>query len=231
MSTAVRKRKTAGTRKRTYTRKKTYTSKKKKNSILYKYRRIIIAAVTIVVITALTVTLAIFQKKQSIKQSNERVIFEFLTDKMGLNTAAACGVLANIEQESGFHSDNMEKGYTWSQGAGYGICQWTNYPREAETGRRTELVDWCVENGYDYKTLSGQLEFLKYELTSNPAFTDSVTDKLRKVPDTAEGAYQAGYCWCYYFEVPEGYDEGVSETRGETARDNYWARYCKTEEA
>ena len=227
MSTAVRRRKGKGT----VNRKRPYTRKKKKNNILYKYRRVIFAVVMAVVITALTVTLVLVKKHQTDKDNNERVIFEFLTDKMGLNTAAACGVLANIEQESGFHSDNMEKGYTWSQGAGYGICQWTNYPREAVTGRRTELVDWCVENGYDYKTLSGQLEFLKYELTYNPAFTDSVTAKLRAVPDTAEGAYQAGYCWCYYFEVPEGYDEGVSEIRGETARDTYWARYSPAEEA
>ena len=226
MSTAVRRRKGKGT----VRKKRPCTRKKKKNNILYKYRRIIAAVVSVIVITFLTVILVKVQKNQSIKDSNEKVIFEFLTDKMGLNTAAACGVLANIEQESGFHYDNMEKGYTWAQGAGYGICQWTNYPREAVTGRRTELVDWCVQNGYDYKTLIGQLEFLKYELTSNPAFTDSVTEKLRSVPDTADGAYQAGYCWCYYFEVPEGYDEGVSETRGETARDRYWIKYCTAEE-
>ena len=218
MSTAVRK------------RKRTYTRRKKRGKI-YQYRRIIVTVILAVVIVFACIATVILQKKQKDKITNEKMIFEFLTDKMGLNTAAACGVLANIEQESGFHSDNMEKGYTWAQGAGYGICQWTNYPRESTTGRRTELVDWCVENGYDYKTLIGQLEFLKYELDSNPAFTDSVTQKLRSVPDNADGAYQAGYYWCYYFEVPEGYDEGVSETRGENAKNDYWERYGIAKEA
>ena len=84
--------------------------------------------------------------------SNEQMIYEYLVNDLGLNTAAACGVLANIEKESGFRPDLMEKGYTWDQGAGYGICQWTNYPRTSGTGRRTNLVNWCSSNGYDYKS-------------------------------------------------------------------------------
>lgn len=32
----------------------------------------------------------------------ERSVFEFLTTELGLNSAAACGVLANIEAESNF---------------------------------------------------------------------------------------------------------------------------------
>ena len=212
---------------RAVTRKRNYN--RKKHGKLYQYRRLIIAVLALLVITLFFV-FTLFRKEQVNKRTNERVIFDFLTEEMGLNTAAACGVLANIEEESGFYSDNMEKGYTWAQGAGYGICQWTNYPRESTTGRRTELVDWCVSHGYDYKSLSGQLEFLQYELDSNPAFTGSVTEKLRAVPDTAEGAYQAGYCWCYYFEVPEGYDEGVSELRGENAKNDYWVRYSETVE-
>ena len=33
---------------------------------------------------------------------NESVIFKYLTEDMGLNIAAACGVLANIQAESSF---------------------------------------------------------------------------------------------------------------------------------
>ena len=32
--------------------------------------------------------------------TNETLVFRYLVDVMGLNTAAACGVLANIEYES-----------------------------------------------------------------------------------------------------------------------------------
>ena len=61
-------------------------------------------------------------------------------------------------------------------------------------------------------------------------FTDSVTEKLQSVSDDADGAYEAGYYWCYYYEVPEGYDDGVSEDRGDTAKYNYWPKYSETEE-
>ena len=33
------------------------------------------------------------------KAETIRIIFDFLVDEMGLNSAAACGVLANIEKE------------------------------------------------------------------------------------------------------------------------------------
>ena len=155
---------------------------------------------------------------------NEAAIFAFLTQEVGLNTAAACGVLANIERESGFNPQALEWGYTWESGGGYGICQWTNTPRTASEGRRTALVTWCGANGLDYTSLEGQLRYLAYELAS--AYYDRlVTSHLRAVPDSIEGAYQAGYRWCYYFEVPAGYNTGVSVARGELAR-GYWLRYA-----
>lgn len=43
--------------------------------------------------------------------SNEQVVFEYLTNTMGLNTAAACGAMANLEKESNFnpHAEYQEK--------------------------------------------------------------------------------------------------------------------------
>ena len=96
--------------------------------------------------------------------SNKDTIYYFILNELGLNRAAACGILANIEKESGFRPDLQEYGYTWEEGAGYGICQWTNYPRTASYGRRTNLVNWCSSNGYDYRSLNGQLYFLKHEV-------------------------------------------------------------------
>ncbi len=156
--------------------------------------------------------------------SNEQQIYTFLTSNMHLNNAAACGVLANIEKESNFNPTAMEYGYTWNTGAGYGICQWTNYPRTAKTGRRTNLVNYCGNNGYNYKTLTGQLYFLKHELETS--YKSSVLAPLRNVPNTAQGAYQAGYKWCYSFEVPYNY-KNVSVTRGNIAKDKYWPKYNK----
>jgi len=160
-------------------------------------------------------------------ETNEMAIYNFLTTSMELNSAAACGVLANIQCESSFVADIMEHGYTWAEGAGYGICQWTNYPRTAKTGRRTNLVNYCTQNGFDYKTLTGQLWFLKYELETTQKIT---LNKIEDVPNTAQGAYTAGHDWCYYFEIPANYAT-VSVTRGNLAKNTYWPKYLAIENA
>lgn len=40
--------------------------------------------------------------------SKESVIYNYIRNEMGLNMAAACGMLANINEESGFRPNNME---------------------------------------------------------------------------------------------------------------------------
>lgn len=42
----------------------------------------------------------------------------------------------------------------------YGIVQWTG-------GRRTNLINWCIENNYDHTTIAGQLAFMYYEMETS----------------------------------------------------------------
>lgn len=142
---------------------------------------------------------------------DERIqtIFDFCRNEMNFNSAAACGVLANIEKESSFNPNLYG-----DNGTSYGICQW-----HAE--RFTNLKNWCNNNGYNYTTLSGQLHFLKYELTSNYS---SIYSYLSSVTNDAEGAYNAAYKWCYSFERPAN-KEVRSKERGELAQTKYWERY------
>lgn len=140
-----------------------------------------------------------------------QTIYNFLIGEMNLNSAAACGVLANIEKESNFNPNLYG-----DSGSSYGICQWHN-------GRFENLKNFCDKNGYSWKTLEGQLYFLKYELETQKSTTGYILDKLN-VPNTAEGAYTAAYNWCYYFERPSN-KVAKSEARGETARDIYWPVY------
>lgn len=139
----------------------------------------------------------------------ERQVFSFLTEEMGLNSAAACGVLANMEAESGFtltvYGDS---------GSSYGLCQWHN-------GRFDNLRNFCLSRGYDYSSLEGQLNYLWFELRTQYTGTYAV---LRNVPDTAEGAYQAAYYWCVHFEAPAN-REAAGVRRGNTAQTKYWLRY------
>ena len=141
--------------------------------------------------------------------SNEEVIFRFLTRVAGYNTAAACGILANIKYESGYKATSRN-----SSGSSYGIAQWTGT-------RKTRLINWCKDNGYDYTSLKGQLYFLQYELKR---YYPSVHNKLMSVSNTEQGAYDAGYDFCYRYEAPSS-RASRSVTRGSYARTTLWKRY------
>ena len=116
--------------------------------------------------------------------------FNFLTQAMGYNVAAACGALANIRVESdGFQVDIEEYG----GGGGYGLIQWT-------ATRNTRLKSWCPQNGYDYTTLEGQLAYLQYEMIN---YYGGAHEKLLAVSDDANGCREAAIVWCSEFEGPE----------------------------
>lgn len=140
---------------------------------------------------------------------NEKSCFQFLTGTMGLNAAAACGVLSNINSESSFNT-----GAIGDHGTSYGICQWHN-------SRKTAVQNYCKSHGYSIDSLQGQLEYMYIELQQSYGSTLS---HLRGVPNTAEGAYSAASYWCIHFEVPaDRYNVAVS--RGNTAKNTYWPRY------
>ena len=140
---------------------------------------------------------------------NETIIYDYLVNNMGLNTAAAAGILANIYCESSFNPNIYS-----SDGTSYGICQW----RDASDVKRFTALKNYTEN---WQTLEGQLEYLHYELTTD---YPGLMNRLRSVNNNAEGAYQAAYDWCYNFEVPAN-TKNVAVSRGNLARDTYWPYY------
>ena len=114
-----------------------------------------------------------------------------------------------MEHESGFNVHAVGDG-----GDAYGLCQWNS--------RNWELRAFCSSNGYDYTTMEGQLYFLEYELNTGYS---GVFNYLLSVPDTGEGAYDAAYYFCVYFEIPEN-KEAKGHSRGASARDSYYPIYC-----
>lgn len=138
--------------------------------------------------------------------SNEREIYAFLTGEMGYNRAAAMGVMANIKYESSYRTDCVGDG-----GTSYGLCQW-------HAGRKTNLINWCAENGLDYTALDGQLRYLKYEVVNR---YPSVHSYMKQVENSAEGAYDAAYYFCFNFEAPAA-RTSQSTKRGIYARDTLY---------
>ena len=156
-------------------------------------------------------THALAEKYNKVKlsgNSNQDKIYNYLKSK-GFNDAAICGILANVQHESGFRTDALGDG-----GTSYGICQWHN-------GRWDRLKNYCNNNGLDWRSLEGQLEYLVWELENN---YKGVYNTLKNVPNTKQGAYDAAYKWTVDFEIPaDRYNAG--NRRGNAAANNYWGTY------
>lgn len=148
--------------------------------------------------------------------TNKEKVFSFLTEELGLNNAAACGVMANIQNESGFNPARHEdkNAYGDGLGEGYGLCQWSY-------SRKTSLLSFLQENGFAEDSIDGQLWFFKTEIESSER---TAWNAIKDLPNTSDGAYEAGRLWCLKFERPR---DGVGDSveRGNLAQNTYWPAY------
>ena len=182
------------------------------------------------------------------KGRNEEIIYNFLTKTMGLNRAAACGILANLQAESGMQSAICEtlclnrlkengKNYT---SATYTAAVDSGKISRAEflnplpgkqygyglvqwtsPGRKAGLYDYAKQKGVSIGDMNMQLEYLAIELPKSYA---SVLKYIKAVPDTAQGAYDAAYYWCAKYEIPAN-TATVAATRGNLAKNTFWPKY------
>ncbi len=173
--------------------------------------------------------------------SNESIIYNYLTEIAGYSTAQACGIMANLYCESGFISTNLENyyepilGYTdatyteavdngtytnfVNDSAGYGLCQWTYYTR------KQGLLDCAKENETSIGDIHMQLCYFSEE------FVDSSAEiYVKTAENTANGAYDAAYYFCEIFENPWQESDEVSKYRGNLARNTYWTEYGPQEQ-
>lgn len=169
----------------------------------------ILAAVllTVVMVSGIFVTM-----QRSHASTNEEYCYNYLVRDMGLNTAAAAGLLANFEQESSFNPT-----LSGDSGSSYGLCQWNK-------SRKSALINYCTSNGLDYSSLQGQLSYLFYELQNE---YPELLATLRSTANNSNGAYNAGYRFCYDFERPTS-RESKSQSRGSSASRTYFPKYYGT---
>ena len=118
---------------------------------------------------------------------NAKIVYIYLTEEAGLGHAAACGILANMQLESGFIPTIWDP-----SGVSFGLCQWLG-------ARYHTLRSWCAEHGLSSDSALGQAAYTVYELKS---VYPGVLSVLENTPDTAQGAYNAARYFCIYFEAP-----------------------------
>lgn len=134
----------------------------------------------------------------------------------GVTVAGAIGVCANMYYESRFQPGVVEHGYTIATG-GVGLCQWTNTPRGAATGRATNMMSFV---GSDWQTdVTGQCEFLVHELTT---IYTSVWAVLTTAPNSDAGAQQAADIFLRKFEIPANMDYNSRIRRAKASE--FWSQ-------
>lgn len=135
-------------------------------------------------------------------ESSPRTVVEYFISK-GMNAAIGCGVAANIYHESRFNTASIG-----DKGTSFGICQW--HLGRGDAMKRMAGSNWA-------NNLSGQLDYLYYELTTSEKSTYIA---LQSVPNTESGARQAADIFVRKFERPANVDY-QSTIRQNTASD-YW---------
>lgn len=169
--------------------------------------KVLLLAMTLVTL------LTIIPLSANASSSNKQKIFSYITEEMGLNSAAACGIMANIERESSFKSSTIIRDSNGLRSGG--LCMWNG-------SRLKNLQNYCKKKGLDYLSVEGQLSYLEHEL--NQKSYKHIFNYLKKVPNSASGAYDAAYYWCYYFEIPANRAKKAAQ-RGSAAKKNYWPVY------
>ncbi|MBQ2477933.1 MAG: hypothetical protein II510_00475 [Erysipelotrichales bacterium] len=133
------------------------------------------------------------------RASNKIYIYNLLTKELGMTRAAACGVLANICQESSFRPEAYDD--AWDGTPYVGLCQWGG-------GRLNGLYSFCERNGYDAGSLEGQTRYIIYELRGTYRF---VLDRMMACPNTARGAFDAAEIFRSQYEV-SAFTATISQT-------------------
>ncbi len=167
------------------------------------------AALLVMVLVAALVPQTQTYAASASRKTIEIQVYNFLVGKMGFNTAAACGLMANVELESDFNVKEIGDGNT-----SFGLFQW-------HLERKKNLIKYCEEKELDYQTVEGQLSYLEYELKKS---YKKIYNYIKSVDNTADGAYDAAYYWCYNYEVPSN-RAYKADKRGTLARNTYWKKY------
>lgn len=136
---------------------------------------------------------------------NQDFCYNYITQNLGLSKAIACGIMGNINDESGFKISSTGDG-----GTSYGLIQWHNE-------RWDGLVNFCNQNGYPVDSLEGQLEWMWWEFNNTESDAWST---MSGVPNTSEGARTAGANMCIHYERPsDKYNKAIG--RGQNAVNFY----------
>lgn len=121
---------------------------------------------------------------------NARYIYSFFRNK-GWTSNSICGLLGNMQGESGIIADINER----SGGGGYGLVQWTP---------KSNLTNWAGQNGLDYRTVDTQCRRIQWELENSQQFyaTKTYPMNFRQFTQSAESPTYLAKVFINNYERP-----------------------------
>lgn len=122
--------------------------------------------------------------------TNAKYIYSFFRNK-GWTNNSICGMLGNMQGESGIIADLNEAG----GGGGYGLVQWTP---------KSNLTTWANKNGLDYRTVDTQCKRLQWELENGQQFysTSAYPMNFKKFTQSTESPTYLAKVFINNYERP-----------------------------
>lgn len=122
------------------------------------------------------------------QQETAQKIFDYLTNN-GWSEEAVCGMLGNMQSESGIIADRWENDDANNLNGGYGLVQWTP---------ATKYINWAKANGLDYQDVVSQCKRIEWEVANNQQFaysglTFQEFSKSKKTPEDLAQIFLVGY--------------------------------------
>lgn len=120
-----------------------------------------------------------------VEQQQENAVEFYNYFKTSMTLEAICGILGNIQRESGLNPGQMEGGYGGSPAHGYGLIQWT----PESSSLPNPLLQWCTYKGYNWYDGNSQCEMISAE----GYFTDQTPGAIEEKCWYATAQYN--YTW------------------------------------
>jgi hypothetical protein len=135
---------------------------------------------------------------------NAQYILDYLTAK-GWTKNAVCGMLGNMQSESSINPARWQGDQIGNTSAGFGLVQWTP---------ATKYLDWASANGYDYKSMTGNLERILYEVENGLQwYAPDMT--FQEFTQSTDSPYNLGIKFISAYERPADPNQPARGTQAE----------------
>lgn len=139
----------------------------------------------------------------------------------GWSLNAICGILGNMQFESGCNPGIWESLDEGNTSRGFGLVQWTP---------ATKLIDWAIGQGYNYQDIDCQLDRIKWEHDNGGQYyaTDNYPESFSEFVISSADPYYLGCAFAWNYERSwtvlygtEAEKEEVRKQRGGAAQTWY----------